>query len=171
MGQIYGQRPQYENVQDPTGKNSAFYQLSQLYPNLGSQIKSGSNVLGNEFNITGQELNGQLPLDVQQQIKDAGAAWGLNTGMPGSGAANDFTLADFGINSLQEQQQGFQNASQSFANYSNFLPTLQSLFTLNPEMTAQLDQAEAAPDPRAAGLEHELSGIGGSLLGGVTKLL
>lgn len=156
LGQIFGNRPQYQNVQDPNAKNSAFYQLSQIYPGLKSQI-------GQQSSDIGSELSGQIPLDIQQNIKDSSAAWGLESGMPGSGAQSNLNLADLGLTSLQEQQQGMSN-------YANFVPALQSMFTLNPEQTAGLDQAENAPDPRAAGLESILSKLGGSLLGAGTSL-
>jgi hypothetical protein len=156
---IFGARPNYSNVQsqltNPTGPNTAYSQFAGIYPNLSTNIgQIGSNITS--------ELGGQLPTDVTGQIKDQGAAWGLSTGMPGSGAADNYTLEDLGLTSLNEQQQGFSN-------YLNFAPSLQSMFTMGPGATTDIlggmDLNAAAPNPAAAGLEDYLSGLGGDILG------
>ena len=146
----YGTKPNYGNIQslinNPKGKESAFNQLQMLYPQLSSQVgQIGTNI--------SQELQGQLPTDVTNQIKDQGAAWGLNTGMPGSGAEGNYTLENLGLNSLQEQQQGMSN-------YLNFVPALQSQFSFTQPETADVLQAldvnAAAPNPDTAALNKEM---------------
>lgn len=156
LSQIFGSRPRLGNITNPTSQGSAYWQLGQIYPNL-------SQTVGTAAGNINQELQGQLPTDVANQIKDQGAAWGLQTGMPGSGAAANYTLEDLGMTSLQEQQQGL-------ANYLNFAPALQSMFTLNPEGVAAVDVEQAAPKPEAAGLEGYLAGFGGDLLGAGSRL-
>jgi hypothetical protein len=159
FSRVFGTKPSFANLTNPTigpqGSNpgSSYWQLGQIYPNLSQSIGTAAG------NIQSQ-LSGQLPADVTADIKNQGAAWGLQTGMPGSGAADNYTLEDFGLTSLQEQQQGL-------ANYLNFAPALQSMFTLNPEQLSAVDVGNAAPDPRTAGMEKIFSGIGGDLLGGI----
>lgn len=157
FGQIFGNRPQYNNVVNPTSAGSAFSQLGQIYPNLSKQINTESANIGSE-------LSGELPKSVSDEVVNLGSLYGLNTGMPGSGAANNFTAEQFGLDSLGLEQQGLSD-------YSKFVPSLQGMFTLNPEGTAAIDQAQAAPDPRAAGLEQWLASMGGEVAGGLTKLI
>jgi hypothetical protein len=154
LNQSFGSMPNYGNILHPTSKNSPFYQLSQIYPNLSN----ATNAAGNDIT---SELQGKLPTDVQQNIKDYGAAWGLESGMPGSGASNNLTLADLGLNSLGVENQGISN-------YSNFAPTLQSMFTLSPDQTASIDQGVAAPNPSMAGLTSEITALLGTLGGKVS---
>jgi len=161
---IFGNRPNYSNVSsqlsNPTGPNTAYSQFAGIYPNLSQNINQiGSNITS--------ELAGQLPTDVTGQIKDQGAAWGLQTGMPGSGAADNYTLESLGLTSLGEQQQGLSQ-------YLNFAPATQGMFTDTPGATtdilAGLDMNAAAPNPAAAGLEQYLSGLGGDILGAGSRI-
>lgn len=146
----YGTKPNYANIQglltNPLGGQTPYGQLGKINPEQGQEINTASqNILS--------ELQGNVPQDAQNQIKDAGAAWGLQTGMPGSGAAGNYTLEDLGLNSMQEQQTGLSN-------YLNFSPALQSQFTMNPGQTADTMQAidvnEAAPNPDTAALANEM---------------
>lgn len=157
FSRVFGTKPDLSNLTNPTAgpqgsePGSSYWQLGQIYPNLSQGINTAAGNINSE-------LAGQLPADVLGTIKDQGAAWGLNTGMPGSGAADNYTLEDLGLTSLQEQQQGLSN-------YLNFAPALQSMFALNPEQLAAVDVGNAAPDPRTAGMEKIFSGIGGEALG------
>jgi hypothetical protein len=156
LGAIFGNRPQYQNVTNPTAPGSAWSQLEKVYPNLSSQV----NTIGGNIS---SELSGQLPKSVSDEIVNLGSLYGLNTGMPGSGAQSNYTAENLGLDILQLEQQGLSD-------YSHFAPSLQGMFTLNPEQTAQIDQAQAAPDPRAAGLEDYLSGLGGEIFGTLGKI-
>jgi hypothetical protein len=132
---------------NPTGPNTAYSQEQMLYPQLSqTNNQIGQNILS--------EVQGQLPADVTSQIKNQGAAWGLSTGMPGSGAAGDFTLENLGLNSLQEMQQGQSN-------YLNFAPALQSMYGFNPGQTADIlegvDVNAAAPNPQTVGFWNDIA--------------
>ena len=143
LAQLFGQRPGYSNVTNPTSQGSSYWQLGQVYPNLSQGINTAAGNINSE-------LQGQLPSDVTADIKDQGAAWGLQTGMPGSGAAGNYTLQDLGMTSLEGEQQGLSN-------YLNFAPSLQSMFTLNPEGTGAIDQAQAAPNPEVGGFWNDVA--------------
>lgn len=156
LSQIFGQKPNLSNVTNPTAPGSAYSQMSMIYPNLSSTINTAAGNINDE-------LQGKVPADVQQQIQNAGAAWGINSGMPGSGAAGNVSLEDLGLTSLQQQQQGL-------GNYLNFGTGLQSQFTLNPEQTAQTDILNSGPNPSMAGLNNiiaEIMGEGGGIFAGL----
>lgn len=149
-GNVFGSSPNYGNVTNPLAMTSAFSQLKKLYPGL-------SQTTGLAESDLSSELAGSVPQDVQSQIKDAGAQWGLQTGMPGSGAAGNYTLEQLGLNSMQEQQQGFNN-------YLSFVPALQQHFTESPEQVASTDTAQSAPNPASAGAANLGTEIGGGVL-------
>lgn len=91
-------------------------------------------------------LAGKLSPDVMQEVQDAGATWGVQSGMPGSGAARDVTLQSLGLNSMQAQQTGQQD-------YMNFLTGAGSLM-LDPSLQSEIANRNSimasAPDPAAA---------------------
>jgi hypothetical protein len=134
----YGSQP--GQVQLPS---NIYQQIQQQAPGVtGLTSKAVSNIA--------QEEAGQLPSDVAQNIQDYGAAWGISSGMPGSGIAHNLTLKDLGLTSLQEQQQGF-------GNYLNFLGGFGATQTpqqLGYESNLQNVMNAAAPNPSAvAGAE------------------
>lgn len=74
----------------------------------------GTNLAQQSTN-TGSMLRGEVPLDVRNQIQQAGAERGIATGAPGSSNANASWLKALGLTSLGLQQQGGQNFSQQIA--------------------------------------------------------
>jgi hypothetical protein len=151
LSELFGTKPNYSNItnmlSNPTGPNTAYQQFAGVYPNLSQSIGTAAG------NIQSQ-MQGQLPSDVTADIKDQGAAWGLQTGMPGSGAEGNYTLEDLGLTSLQEQQQGLSN-------YLNFAPALQSMFTFGPSATTDIlsgvDVNNAAPNPDVVGYWNDVA--------------
>lgn len=142
---IFGSRPNYSNVKSP------YQQLPAIDPNVPSLTNYASNNIENE-------LQGKLPGDVLSQIQNSGAAWGINTGMPGSQFANNNMLRNLGLNSLSLMQQGQ-------GNYSSFLSNLGNLMMPVSEQVGAANAA-AAPNPSAAGLFNTGMDILGMAAGG-----
>ena len=59
--------------------------------------------------VINSQLNGELSPAEQAAIQDAGARFGVTSGMPGSGLARNRTVRDFGIATGVRQNQGIQN--------------------------------------------------------------
>jgi len=80
-------------------------------------------------------------------IQDAGARFGVSSGMPGSGLVWNKTLRDIGLTSEDVQNQGL-NA------YNAIIPTISRTQTVAPELQAEIADRNAtyaaAPDPGAA---------------------
>lgn len=130
----------YGAVPGPIGTPpSVFSQVSDVIPQL-------SSLTGQTGTVIGSELAGQVPTDVQNQIKNAAATWGIQSGMPGSGAADNFSLESLGLTSLQEQQAGL----------GNYLKTLTGVGStmLQPSLVADIAARNAtmaaAPNPAMA---------------------
>ncbi len=142
---VFGSRPNYSNVKSP------YQQVQALAPNLPKLTSYAANDIYSE-------LQGQLPADVMNQIKNAGAAWGVKSGMPGSMAAQNVTLESLGLNTFGEQQKGQ-------ADYINFLTgTGSQMMPVGEQVMAA--NAAAAPNPVSAGLWNTGMGILGTFLGG-----
>lgn len=144
LSSIFGSRPNYGGVQTP------YQQVNSAAPaNAGNANLSATNITS--------ELEGNLPAGVQSQIKNYGAAWGIGSGMPGSGAANNVTLESLGLNSLQEQQKGQSD-------YLSFVTSLgNQMMPVADQMTSA--NAAAAPSPAGAGLWDAGLGLYGTLAG------
>jgi hypothetical protein len=135
---------------DTTAAQGAQLPYLQNLPNYTGMLQS-------ETGNVGQELQGQLPTDVQNQIQEAGAQRGIATGQgagsPNTGASE---LADLGLTSLNMNQLG----QQGFGQLMQQTPTGQSFNPANEFVTpAEEQEAQqyantiaAAPDPEAAGL-------------------
>lgn len=85
--------------------------LSQYNANLPGY----ANAVGTRAQTTQQLLQGQLPQDVINQIAQQSSERGISGGNPGSANANAAYLRALGLNSMQAQQQGSQQLSQSIA--------------------------------------------------------
>jgi hypothetical protein len=141
-----GSKPNYSNVRDP------YQQMKHLVPGLPTMTSTAASNIQNE-------LSGNLPSDVTADIRNAGAAWGVSSGMPGSGASMDVTLQSLGLSSLSEEQQGM-------GNYLNFLTGVGSqLMPISEQMGVA--NAAAAPNPQDQYLSSLFGSLGGLALGGV----
>lgn len=76
-----------------------------------SNLPNYANMVGKRTENIGQQLRGQLPQDVINQIGQQAAERGIAGGSPGSPNSNAAYLRALGLNSLQMQQQGNQNLS------------------------------------------------------------
>lgn len=129
----------FGQVPGPLGVPDAFGNLSKPIPNL-AQLNAGAsgNILSN--------LHGQLSPDTLAAIQDAGARFGVASGMPGSGLAQNRTLRDVGLTSQQLQAQGVQQ-------YNPFVSTVANTQTVRPETQIGVAETNAinasAPDPAA----------------------
>jgi hypothetical protein len=136
---IYGAVPGQTPFPQP------YEDLSAIYPNLGETNAAMSrNIMAG--------MAGQLPQDVVNQIRDRSAAFGVSSGMPGSGLARNRGARDLGLTSLDMMKWATQA-------YNQTIPTISNTQTLSPALQAEINQMNAinsaAPDPTAAGRHAE----------------
>lgn len=130
---IFGSRPAPIPTPNPFGN------LSGVYPNLtGANAAVSSAIM--------DELQGKLSPAAIAAIQDAGATYGVTSGMPGSGLAINRTGRDLGLATEQLIQHGL-------GDYASLIPTISGTQTVNPalqtEIAATNAQNAAAPDPSA----------------------
>lgn len=119
--------------------------LGQAYPNLSGTNAALSSALTSE-------LTGQLSPETIAAINDAAASFGVASGMPGSGLAQNRFPRDIGLASEQLIHQGI-------GDYSGVIPAVSATQTITPGQRASLNTEinatnainAAAPDPAAAG--------------------
>jgi hypothetical protein len=140
----YGQKPGadvYGSKVAPVTMPNPAADLAKQFPNLTGTNAAASNLINSQ-------LMGQIGPDTMNAIKDAGAAWGFQMGVPGSNFAENNTLRNLGLTKLAVQNQGIQN-------YNSTIPTISSTQTVNPALQADISLQNnvnaAAPDPTAAG--------------------
>lgn len=140
----YGQKPGadvYGSKVAPVAMPNPSADLAKQFPNLAGANQSASDLINSQ-------LKGQLGPDTINAIKDAGAAWGFQMGVPGSSFAENNTLRNLGLTKLAVQNQGIQN-------YNQTIPTVSGTQTVRPETQADINLQNnvnaAAPDPTAAG--------------------
>lgn len=148
---------------DTIASQNALAPLTSALPGLSGDLSS-------EMTNISQELAGQVPQDVQNQIFNTAADRGIATGQgANSPNANAAMLQALGLTSQQEEQTGESNLT----NLMGSIPTGQqvnvsSLLTTPSEEQAAQTAANvyaAAPNPTAAG-EYEQyllqNGLGGT---------
>ena len=74
-------------------------QYEQMLPGFGAGLKAMGQ-------LANQQLSGQIPLDVAQQVGRSSAAAKLGAGIAGGGLGRNLTARDLGLSSLQIQQSG-----------------------------------------------------------------
>jgi hypothetical protein len=133
-GTAYGKVPGATDIPPST-----YAQLSSVIPGL-------SNLTGTAASTIGSELAGTVPTDVIKNIQDQAAAWGVSSGMPGSGLAQNLALRNLGLTSLSQQQAGLTNYGSLTSNLASEM--------LSPSLLTSLSQSNAAlaaaPDPLMA---------------------
>ena len=132
---IFGTRPQPIAMPNPYGD------LQQIYPDLGeTNAQLSSDVLS--------RLRGELSPDTLNALRDNAAAFGVSSGMPGSGLSANRGLRNLGLATEDVQRQGLQD-------YNALMPVLSSTQTVRPETQADINTQNSvwrsAPDPAAAG--------------------
>ncbi len=106
--------------------------------------------------VTSDYLGGRVPGDVSSAIQDAGAAWGVASGTPGSGLQDRNMLRMLGLTSLDMQDKGLKDYHQLFSEIAGT--------QLDPGLSAEIDSRNlnmaAAPDPAQAGQLQSLLAAG-----------
>lgn len=114
--------------------------LGTQYPNLsGTNATISGNILAG--------LEGQLSPGTIAALQDANAAWGVSSGMPGSGLVRNRGARNLGLTAEQLQAQALQQ-------YNQTIPTISRTQTVSPELQSEIAQwnaiMNAAPDPAQA---------------------
>lgn len=114
--------------------------LAAQYPNLSaSNIALSGDILS--------QLKGELSPETIRNIVDLSAAYGVSSGMPGSGLARNLIPRDIGLSTETLEQQGLQS-------YESALPIISRTQTVTPELQAEIEATNAynmaAPDPASA---------------------
>lgn len=142
--------------------------LGSIYGVAGplNQFQQGQAALGLQKNLPGytgliaqssqniaQELRGEVPSDVVNEILQSAAERGITTGSPGSPNANAAYLRALGLTSLGMQQQGEQNLTAAIGRTPQAAPLDVSRFLVTPEQQQEAAVANAlygaAPNPTA----------------------
>lgn len=145
LGQLYNLAGQI----NPFQQQQLLSQYEQAIPGYGGLVKTATG------NIA-EELAGNVPMDVVNEIIQAGAERGILTGSPGSPGANAAMLKALGLTSLGMQQSGQQGllAMEQAAPIAKPFD-ISSMFVTPEEMQqAQLaaNIYASAPNPAAAAL-------------------
>lgn len=122
------------------GLPNPYQDLQRHLTNLGPlNNQAGADILGN--------LNGQLSPETMARIQDASAAFGISSGMPGSGLARSRTARDLGLATQDLQARGVQQ-------YNQTIPTISGTQTVSPGLQSEIASRNAtfaaAPNPAAA---------------------
>lgn len=88
------------------------FNQNQLTQMLNQSIPMYQQLKGQTSNLISQELSGQVPTDVSQQVQNSAAARAIGGGYGGSGAHGDLVARDLGLTSLNLTQQGINSAQQ-----------------------------------------------------------
>lgn len=124
--------------------------LNQAIPGYSGLTQSASSIIGDS-------MEGKLPPDVQNVIRDASATQAVASGMPGSSnmsgtLSGNRTLRDLGITSLQRQDSGVKDFLSFLQGVSG---TAAPTFGQLQEQENAIDQYASAPNPAAAAGEQE----------------
>lgn len=134
-----------------------------------ANLPNFANMVGSRTENITQQLKGQLPQDVINQIGQQAAERGIATGSPGSPNTNAAYLRALGLNSLQMQQQGNQNLSgaiadtpvpQLFNPMSLIVPQMNAAQEMN---AARLGQFQAQPKNQWGAQTASVSGPAGGI--------
>jgi hypothetical protein len=152
-------------------------QLRRAIPGYDQLISQASSNIGSA-------LKGEISSDVQSQLQRSSAGRALSGGYgAGSGVGRNLAARDFGLTSMQIQNQGLAQAqsfiqqqrtmgmAQPFSVSSMFITPTQRInlslqenqFQYQRDMAAA--QVAAQPDPMMAAIGGSLSNIGGMALG------
>jgi hypothetical protein len=156
---------------------------TNLLRSLERVLPTFTSILKRQASVVDSQLRGELTPEVEATLKQRAAQRGVAGGFAGSAFADNVTARSLGLNQLQLQQAGLQNAAalqQQALQLSPVMP-VQSMF-LTPQQALQAAmqrqqlqfqrdlaqaQADAAPDPVASGLFKFGSSIGGAAIGGL----
>lgn len=148
LGGIFG------TPMSPLKPPTQMQQAEKFDPNAQSQTDAASRY------VTNMQA-GLLSPDVMRSIENAGATWGVNMGMPGSGAATDVSLESLGLSSMQAQEQGFND----YMKFLGFGSTMEDPSGMQAQLALQNDVFAHAPDPILSGINNEIMQMGGIAMG------
>lgn len=135
----------YGSVPGAIGVPNPAADLGAQYPGLAKQNPQISN------NVL-SELSGELSPETLANISRAGASFGVNSGMPLSGASRNRQLEQLGLTTEGVQQQGL-------ADYLSATGGISKTQTVTPELQAEIAGRNAemasAPNPAAAAAQAQ----------------
>lgn len=148
---LFGQGKKPQNIS--TGP-SRFQQASMVYPGMEQMV-------ANQGDLIQSQLAGQLSPATLAQLQDTGASWGMGSGMPLSGVAQNRWDTSRVNASMGLQQQGIQNSNA----FQQALEAGMIDPSLNTEVNAWNSVNSSQPDPTEAYFSHLLGNLGGTLFG------
>jgi|GEM_PF-5951225 len=135
----------YGGIPAPIGiPPNIFAETAGVLPNLEELTRRAGGVVGSE-------LAGQLSPETLAAIQDQGAAWGVQSGMPGSGLAQNRSLRNLGLNVEALQHQGIGDLLATLTGVGSTMT--------KPDLAAEIADRNsimaAAPNPAAAAAEQQ----------------
>ena len=153
---------------------------SQLEAQLRRAIPGYDQLISQAGKNIGANLRGEVSMDVQSQLQRSAAGRALGGGYgAGSGAGRNLSARDFGLTSMQIQNQGLSQAqnfiqqqrtfgmAQPFSISSMFITPGQRIGAMQQQQSAQYNrdmtaaQVAAMPDPTMAAFGSAISTAGG----------
>jgi len=153
---------------------------SQLEAQLRRAIPGYDQLISQAGKNIGANLRGEVSMDVQSQLQRSAAGRALGGGYgAGSGAGRNLAARDFGLTSMQIQNQGLAQAqnfiqqqrtfgmAQPFSISSMFITPGQRIGAMQQQQSAQYNrdmtaaQVAAMPDPTMAAFGSAISTAGG----------
>ena len=172
-----------ESATDLATKTTAAEQ-SQLEQQLRRAIPGYDQLISQAGKNIGSNLRGEVSMDVQSQLQRSAAGRALGGGFGGgTGMGRNLSARDFGLTSMQIQNQGLNQAQnfiqqqrmfgmvQPFSVSSMFITPGQRIGAMQQQQSAQYNrdmtaaQVAAMPDPTMAAFGSAISQAGG-LYGG-----
>jgi len=168
-----------ESATDLATKTTAAEQ-SQLEAQLRRAIPGYDQLISQAGKNIGANLRGEVSMDVQSQLQRSAAGRALGGGFGGgTGMGRNLSARDFGLTSMQIQNQGLAQAqnfiqqqrmfgmAQPFSISSMFITPGQRIGAMQQQQTAQYNrdmtaaQVAAMPDPTMAAFGSAISSAGG----------
>lgn len=162
-------------------------QMNDILPGFSNIMKSGATTTQEMLDASEPLLKGEIPQDVQDQIKRSDAYTALSGGYAGSQMGHNLTARDLGLTSLDLMGKGAnlagqgQNAAQRWTSLAKGETLDPSSMFVSPQQQSALDleqrileqqskqfqyNVDAAPDPTWAGLTNTVTSLLGAYLGG-----
>jgi hypothetical protein len=176
-----------ESATDLATKTTAAEQ-SQLEAQLRRAIPGYDQLISQAGKNIGANLRGEVSQDVASQLQRSSAGRALSGGYgAGSGVGRNLAARDFGLTSMQIQNQGLAQAqnfiqqqrtfgmAQPFSISSMFITPGQRIGAMQQQQTAQYNrdmtaaQVAAMPDPTMAAFGSAISSAGGFAGGAYTQ--
>ena len=176
-----------ESATDLATKTTAAEQ-SQLETQLRRAIPGYDQLIAQAGKNIGSNLRGEVSMDVQSQLQRSAAGRALGGGFGGgTGMGRNLSARDFGLTSMQIQNQGLNQAQnfiqqqrmfgmvQPFSVSSMFITPGQRIGAMQQQQSAQYNrdmtaaQVAAMPDPTMAAFGSAISQAGGFAGGAYTQ--